>query len=828
MTSPILLVSHFHWDREWYRPYEAFRGHLVDAIDAVLDQVEIDPGFCFVLDGQAIVLEDYLEVRPRQRDRLVAGLAGGRLAAGPWYVQPDSLLPGGETHVRNLLRGRAVAGALGPVSGVAYVPDSFGHPAQFPQLFAGFGLDPFLYWRGNGNELDALGPNYRWVAPDGTAVRAWHLGEGYFSAGGLDADDDLDATVTRLKVIVERLAALGGPVLLMNGFDHLPADTTTADVANAIGAQRALLDDVGQYLPDELREFTGALIGGRVTNLLPGVWSARMPLKLRNRRCETLLTAWAEPWAAFGAALGLNDERPSLHQAWRALLCNQAHDSIGGCSVDPVHERMFARYDDAEGHAIATAQRVLERLAGRSLTRPAPWTEAQTLAVFNASPRSCTDVVRIPLDPFPPWRASVTRFDIHPLMMPSFAGVTVDGEPARLVPSDDPNRPRFMSGVGGLDVEFVARAVPAFGYRRYKLAAAPAQPDELDDGTEIGSENVAVQVESGGTLAVTLGDRTYAGLFGIEDCVDRGDSYDADCDLPRVITATEHVARTRHASGIERLSVQRELQGIGTLDVTATVAPGVPFVRCDVRLDNRAPDHRLRLRFPTRAESGMVEAGSARTTFDTKEVTVTRPDDSGWVHAAPRTFIHQGWIEVDGLVVGAPGLPEAELTEEALFVTLVRGVGMLARIRLRTRPVPAAPEMPAPGAQCIGPITATIVIATNSRDATAAEIGLWGVLGDTDSVLASDASLLELHAERSVLSACKPAEQSDGLVVRVLNPSGDAETVTLRFGLDITDATPVRLDETPIDGPIEHDGRVVHLPVPAHALRSVLVQTLRR
>jgi hypothetical protein len=417
---------------------------------------------------------------------------------------------------------------------------------------------------------------------------------------------------------------------------------------------------------------------------------------------------------------------------------------------------------------------------------------------------------------------------MHPLMMPSFAGVTVDGVPARLMPSDDPNRPRFMSGVGGLDIEFVARAVPALGCRRYTLAAAPAQPDELDDGTEIAAENVAVRVESGGTLAVTLGDRTFSGLFGIEDCIDRGDSYDADCDPPREVSATQHVARARHTSGIERLSVQRELEGIGTLGLTATVAPGVPFVRCDVRFDNRAPDHRLRLRFPTRTQSGTVAKGSARTTFDTKEVTVTRPDDTGWVHAAPRTFIHQGWIEVGGLVVGAPGLPEAELTEDALLITLVRSVGMMARIRLRTRPVPAAPEMPAPGAQCIGSIAATIVIASDTRDATTAEIGLWGVLGDLDPVLASDASLLELQAERSVLSACKPAEQGDGIVVRVLNPSSDADTVTLRFGLDVAQAIPVRLDETPSDEPIEHDGRAVHLHVPAHALRSVLVQTLRR
>ena len=187
-----------------------FRGRLVDAIDAVLDLVATDPGFRFVLDGQAIVLEDYLEVRPDRRAELVAGLAAGRLAAGPWYVQPDSLLPAGETHVRNLLLGRAVAGELGPVSAVGYVPDSFGHPAQLPQLLAGFGLDPFVYWRGNGAELDTLGPLYVWRAPDGSSVRAWHLPEGYFGAAGLDADDDLAATVARLRPVIDRIVAAGG------------------------------------------------------------------------------------------------------------------------------------------------------------------------------------------------------------------------------------------------------------------------------------------------------------------------------------------------------------------------------------------------------------------------------------------------------------------------------------------------------------------------------------------------------------------------------------------------------------------------------------------
>ena len=101
-----VLVSHFHWDREWYRTFEAYRGRLVDAVDRVLDLLARDPGYRFVLDGQAILLEDYVAVRPERRDELARGLQAGRLAAGPWYVQPDVLLPSGESLVRNLAIGR--------------------------------------------------------------------------------------------------------------------------------------------------------------------------------------------------------------------------------------------------------------------------------------------------------------------------------------------------------------------------------------------------------------------------------------------------------------------------------------------------------------------------------------------------------------------------------------------------------------------------------------------------------------------------------------------------------------------------------------------------
>jgi len=96
------VVSHTHWDREWYEPAGRFRQRLVALIDEILDDPPLR-GDSFLLDGQAIVLADYLAVRPERRAELAALLQRGAIEAGPWYVLADELIPSGEAMVRNLL-----------------------------------------------------------------------------------------------------------------------------------------------------------------------------------------------------------------------------------------------------------------------------------------------------------------------------------------------------------------------------------------------------------------------------------------------------------------------------------------------------------------------------------------------------------------------------------------------------------------------------------------------------------------------------------------------------------------------------------------------------
>ena len=103
---------------------------------------------------------------------------------------------------------------------VGYMPDSFGHPLQLPQILAGFGIDSFIFSRGLGDELDELGVVFRWRSPDGSEVRAFQQLPPY--GNFVVPEDDAQA---RTEEIAERFGpalrrAGVSDVLLCNGEDH--------------------------------------------------------------------------------------------------------------------------------------------------------------------------------------------------------------------------------------------------------------------------------------------------------------------------------------------------------------------------------------------------------------------------------------------------------------------------------------------------------------------------------------------------------------------------------------------------------------------------------
>ncbi|MCJ7649879.1 MAG: glycoside hydrolase, partial [Candidatus Lokiarchaeota archaeon] len=171
-SNHIIIVPETHWDREWYLTFQEYRAKLVLLMDKLLNILKTDPSYRnFMLDGQVIPLEDYLEVRPDLEKEIKTYVMENRLSIGPMYVLPDEFLVSGESLIRNLQIGYQLSQKFGRVMKAGYIPDPFGHIAQLPQILSGFELPAVLFWRGFGNEFEDndLNVEFWWNAPGNAA-----------------------------------------------------------------------------------------------------------------------------------------------------------------------------------------------------------------------------------------------------------------------------------------------------------------------------------------------------------------------------------------------------------------------------------------------------------------------------------------------------------------------------------------------------------------------------------------------------------------------------------------------------------------------------------
>ena len=422
----LILVSHTHWDREWYQPFQLFRANLVRAVDTLLDLITENPDFeYFTLDGQTILLEDYLEVRPDREGILRKLITEGRILVGPWYILPDEFLVSGESLVRNLLEGRRTGEQFGQIMKVGYLPDPFGHISQMPQILRGFDIDSSVLWRGTGHRVRKN--ESIWRAPDGSEVLLEQTPGGYDNAALLPSDRD--ALAERLAHIRAELEprATTHYLLLMNGDDHMfpqaeipgiiaEANRRLRDAELVHGTLPMLIEGIREEAAAsgvEWQRVEGEFRSSELSHLLAGVLSSRINLKQRNAICQNLLERWAEPFSTFASLQApvrnssdmsreqhRGEAQALLRMAWRYLLMNQPHDSISGCSVDQVHEEMEGRYDWCQQVAGRVAYEAMDALGGMTDTQSflEGTAEQGAIAVFNSEMGPRTDYTMATVD----------------------------------------------------------------------------------------------------------------------------------------------------------------------------------------------------------------------------------------------------------------------------------------------------------------------------------------------------------------------------------------------------------------------------------------------
>ena len=435
------LVPHTHWDREWYLPFQVFRLKLVHLLDLLADTLEGDPAFrAFTLDGQTILLEDYLSLRPERRAAMEAWVRQGRVFVGPWYVLPDEFLVSPEALIRNLLAGKADCARFGGRMDVGYIPDPFGHIGQMPQILRGFGLDCAAIRRGLDDEPCELW----WEAPDGSRVLTAYLRDGYDNAARLPTTPQAfaGAILARRDSLTPHCAT--SHRLLLNGTDHQePQPEIPHLVATAWSqADLLILSTLPRYMEGVRAEVDsgtaiptvrGELRSPKRHHLLPAVLSSRTWIKQRNQACETLLERWVEPFSTWADLLAghhadrtvftghletprIHEVQPLIRSTWRLLLQCQPHDSICGCSIDPVHEEMRSRFDQVEQFGEELTRQSLRSLTDHVDTKTsAPHGASAALVVFNPTGSDACQRLQ-------------TEFDL-PAGLADFEIVDADGRP---------------------------------------------------------------------------------------------------------------------------------------------------------------------------------------------------------------------------------------------------------------------------------------------------------------------------------------------------------------------------------------------------------------
>jgi len=850
----VAIVPHTHWDREWYDPFQTYRLKLVRLVDELLDLMESDSSYRhFLLDGQLAVVDDYLEIRPENEDRLRALAAAGRLTVGPWYILMDEFLVSGETLVRNLQKGIVRGSAFGGVMEVGYLPDMFGHVAQMPQLLEQAGLGHAVVWRGVPSAVEQTA--FRWTAPDGSSVRAEYLVAGYGNGAALP--EDAKQLVRRLGALEEEFASFlpdGGPMLLMNGSDHLRPQPWLGRVvaeANAIQDDYDLeITSLADYLAgtsaDDLVEWRGELRSGFRSNVLMGVGSNRVDVKQAASRAERSLEQLAEPLSALFLPAG-RWPAPFLDVAWTLMIRNSAHDSICACSADDVVDAVLHRYAearhigeglstqalDAVGRSMATAGPVVVNPTARERSGlveaivPAvgdAGPDVQVLSERSGIPGSITldgETVRNMLGLLQGARIDDQAYVTDVSLAEDETGLDVTmvigPEPREGVPVEEVKRELYSRLTARPDIEVrlvidqppirrvLARQepVPGFGWARFEPREL-THPVRLDDsdpaGPTLTNGLVTVIVDpSTGTFSVD----GVPGYGRLVDDGDHGDTYnysppahDSVVDTPTSVSVIPGDAGPVRA-GIDIVTTFEWPEQVDDATHTRTGARSVtvtttlelradePTVRVRTRFSNPSRDHRLRVHLPLPRPATSSRAECAFTVVERGLTAEGRPEEFGlptfpsrrFVQAGGLTVVHEGLLEYELIDVADTG--GSEPTAATLALTLLRATGMLSRLGMALRPLPAGPMNVLDGPQMLGPVDVHYALSVapgdpyRLADDVLVPLQVSGSFGGGDR---ADRGT-ELTVEGAEVSSVR--RDAGALEVRVFNPTDAATTVRL-------------------------------------------------
>lgn len=620
------MIGNAHIDAVWLWPWQEGLQEIRATFASALARLEEYPELVFTTDSVAY-LAWIARIDPQLFEAIRRRVAEGRWQlVGGWWVEPDCNIPCGESFVRQALYGqRFLAEHFGLLATAGCNVDPFGHNASLPQLLRKAGMDGYVFLRPQPHEKALPAECFWWAAPDGSRVLTYRIPYGYCSPG-----QDLDQFIEQ---VLERTDPEEPELMVFYGVGNHGGGPTKAN----LDSLRRLNDRSEQfeYRCSSIDEYFRRRHGepdlptytGELQHHSVGCYSAHSGIKRWNRRAENLLLA-AEKLACVAAQVtGLSYPQESLTQAWKLVLFNQFHDTLGGTAIEPAYQDSRDQY----GYACTVAGQVMNE-AAQSLAAgiDIPFQEGSSpVVVTNPLPWEVTMPVELELQGLPPGPVLVRDADGHVVgsqLAQPYA--TVGSQHRRLV---------------------IDATVPALGYRLYRasvsddanLAVGGGDANVLDNGLL----RVEVDPIRGWLSRCLLGEEGLELVGGASAphavvVEDHSDTWSHD-----VVSYGQGTGRfeCRSVQRVEDGPVRRVLRiestyGNSSLVEDLILARGARHLEVRVTLDWHEQQRLVKLRFP-------CQLHDVTATFAAPYGHVERVTEGGEEPA-------QAWVDVSGSISG--------------------------------------------------------------------------------------------------------------------------------------------------------------------------------
>jgi hypothetical protein len=439
----VIFQQSAHLDIDWQRTFDDYYSTYVENIFLEARQLLGDQSRARYSITEMGYLKHHTDVHPEELDPIKAHIQRGALRiVGGGMTSPDMNLPETETLLRDFLHGaRYAEDVLGARVTSAYLPDSFGHAGTTPDVLAAAGFDSVAFARVDGAPtffewlnapdtpfkpgstalaLQQSGDgDFMWRGPGGNKVLGHFMASGLYCTGdNIDYDemiplpgdhfgvyygDDPKFTDGKIDSYVAALKPFAKTpyIFVPVGCDFQHPKTELIGYLDGYNKRQysktgvwtvaASFDDYAMLM--KLHASAIPEIPAELTPYFMGFYASRPELKRRVR--EAARPLWAAEELATIDADGGAKVAAELQPVFEKLALTDHHDFVTGTAKDEVaSSEQLPLCDAVESMGRAVLAEVVGKIGAR--IAPAPGAVARLLAV-NSAGASRSEVIELQL-----------------------------------------------------------------------------------------------------------------------------------------------------------------------------------------------------------------------------------------------------------------------------------------------------------------------------------------------------------------------------------------------------------------------------------------------